>query len=398
MKHFCKKLIAVTAAVMTMASASLTANAYYLGRVDSPHPINALDNDYTTYGGSGYVWNTLIAQQGLPVFDRQYLLHKEGVGAVAIRSGRYGQSTHMFATLDWSIADIEALSRTKMYVDRLRAQNNQGDKFGLQLEYEPYSNEDLNQFGLRLMGWYHAKTTLSNFKLTNYQYNASTGYYSGDLCLDGYYFAGLKVSCSDGITEFEKPVLVKNSTGDDFITKVHFSGWVTLPETGSLLFSNSSTRTCNILTDVKFRYTNDDPNNLCVLTKFKKSYSRTYSTNSVFTGLLDGNTLHTTISGSMKTNFQNKNFLAAKSSGTTLYICAGSNLSIPNPDWNNYGENKLKALLSCGYKDAFKHNTWVMGNIDGYSQIVFCSGATTTSRGSSYYTCTPAKFRQLLNQ
>ena len=398
MKHFCKKLIAVTAAVLTMSSAGLTANAYYLGRADSPHPINALDNDYTTYGGSGYVWNTLIAQQGLPVFDRQYLLHKEGVGAVAIRSGRYGQSTHMFATLDWSIADIEALSRTKMYVDRLRAQNNQGDKFGLQLEYEPYSNEDLNQFGLRLMGWYHAKTTLSNFKLTNYQYNASTGYYSGDLCLDGYYFAGLKVSCSDGITEFEKPVLVKNSTGDDFITKVHFSGWVTLPESGSLLFGSSSTRTCNILTDVKFRYTNDDPNNLCVLTKFKKSYSRTYSTNSVFTGLLDGNTLHTDINSWMKTNFQNNNFLAAKASGNTLYISTGSSISIPKPQWNSYGETKLLALLSCGYRDAFKHNTWVMGHIDQYSSIVFCSGATTTSLGSSYYTCTPAKFRQLLNQ
>lgn len=398
MKHFCKKLIAVSAAVMTMASAGLTANAYYLGRSDSPHPISALDNDYTTYGGSGYVWNTLVAQQGLPVFDRQYLLHKPGVNAVTIQSGRYGRSTTMFATMDWSIADIDALTKTQMYVDRLRVQNDQGDKFGLQLEYEPYSNEDLNQFGLRLMGWYHAKMSLSGFRLYNYQYNASTGYYSGDLCLNGYYFAGLNVSCSDGITEFEKPVLVKNSTGDDFITKVHFSGYVTLPESGSILFGGSSTRTCNILTNVKFRYTNDDPNNLYVTNMFKKSYSQTYSVNSVFSGLLDGNTLHTEISGWMKTNFQNKNFLAAKSSGTTLYICTGSNLSIPNPQWNNSGETKLKALLSCGYKDAFKHNTWVMGNIDGYSQIVFCSGATTTSRGSSYYTCTPAKFRQLLNQ
>ena len=239
-----------------------------------------------------------------------------------------------------------------------------------------------------------------NIEIENFKLDQKTGKYSGDILMLDYYVPRMKFSCSDGYTKFSDPVLRLDYCGEEWlVTVTHFEG--TLPNADTVYFGKNATpSTYNLLKGLKCRYDNgstvfvSDEDQMGTMNFYEKLY---YSSNKKYDGILGSTGLITKLTNASTSPFSKNNFVGFKSSGDTLKICVGKNLSISSSSWNSSnGEDKLKVLLNSGYKKAFNNNTWVKNNINKYSRIEFYCNATTTSNGTNFYYCTPAAFNKLL--
>ena len=281
----------------------------------------------------------------------------------------------------------------------------------LDLIYKRSNDPNVNEFGLRMYdpthNNYYLESVLNDLTLEDFTLNADTGAYSGKLRLYDHYILDMNACFnratyrSDFTTNFGFTKIIKNNGSNSrrhpFYSEMQFNG--TLPfKPNSLYFTSAQSYT--ILDNLNITYNgsnNSDPNTYYTTNAFKQTYTK--NTNGLYTGYLDGNTLKTEISGSAKTNFNNNKFVCAKASGNTLYIYIGKNTSVPDSSWNTeWGETKLNAFLnSTGWKDGFKHYTWVVNWLNNHNNsnctVKFMYDCTTSYTGNMFYNCTASYFR-----
>ncbi|MBP0968465.1 MAG: hypothetical protein J5722_12585 [Oscillospiraceae bacterium] len=415
MKQMIRKLTAITAAAITAASmtatGNLTTSAYSV--TDNPNAERGyyrnLQNYNTRY--RGYWWETASQQVNMPVFDRnfnpngKYLIFKNAenyhvVGTLLRKSGN---------NKGFSLDNNDDLMDLKMYVDAMLCQNGRYQDQTLDLIYSESSNPNNNEFGLRMYDptHYYLKSLLNQIKLEDFSVNNNTGAYSGKLRLYDNYISGMQVWYAEGTndynpnnTTFYATNLKKYVEDDDYYnicSEISFSGKLPF-KPNTLYFSSAQSKT--ILNDIKITYNSsnvDEPETYYTTNNFMKTYTK--NTNGLYTGYLDGNTLHTEISGQAKTNFNNNKFVCAKASGNTLYIYIGKNNSVADSRWNTaWGETKLNAFLnSTGWKDGFAHNTWVVNWLNSHNNsnctVKFMYDCTTSYTGNMFYNCTASYFR-----
>lgn len=408
MKQIIRKLTAITAAVITAASmtapCNLTASAYTV--TDNPNaPRGYYRNlqNYNTTGAFGYDWETAEKQANLPVFDSsfnpngKYLIFKNADnGHVVGTLLRDNGSNNGFS--------FDNIVRLKNYFNSMHCQNGRYQDQVLDLIYLRSSNPNVNEFGLRMYDptHYYLTSILDEMKLEDFSMNNDTGTYSGKLRLYDHYIRNWGVwdggpgiyQSDDNLTLFTGSYLKKNnSSRHPFYSELQFSGKLPF-KPNTLYFSSAQSK--NILNDLKIDV--DGNVNHCYKTNaFKQTYTK--NTNGLYTGYLDGNTLHTEISGQAKTNFNSNKFVCAKASGNTLYIYIGRNKSVPDNKWNTtWGEAKLNAFLnSTGWKDGFVHNTWIVNWLNSHNNsnctVKFMYDCTTSYTGNMFYNCTASYFR-----
>ena len=414
MKHMLRTLTAMTAAALTAASmtvtGSLSASAYSVH--DNPNnPVGYYQNlqNYNTTGVRGYWWETARDQANMPVFDRSF--DPSGKNLIFKNSENY----HVVATLlkkngnnnGFSIDDLYSL---KAYVDRMGPiSTDRNSSMALDLIYSEANNQNDNEFGLRIYdpSHYYLKSVLNQLKLEDYSINNDTGAYSGKLRLYDHHILGMGVWYAEGVNGYSAnkttfyPTTLKKYDIEDIIygiySEISFSGKLPF-KPNTLYFGSAQSKT--ILNDIKITYEgswNDRPETYYTTNAFKKTYTK--NNNSNYAGYLDGNTLHTEISGQAKTNFNNNKFVCAKASGNTLYIYIGKNNTVADNRWNTTsGETKLDAFLnSTGWKDGFSHNSWVVNWLNNHNNsnctVKFMYNCTTSYTGNMFYNCTASYFR-----
>ncbi len=415
MKHIIGRLTAVSAAAITafsmMTAAGLTAEALSTNNwISSTAQLSTLRN--TNSSSLGYGFYTENDQYGLPKFAKVFLNSQSSIDVAVKPTSNYGRDLRFFGLLDtniaWRLADV---AQVRAYVDKFAVKNQSGQYFSVQLVYganniieelEGETTPVMYDYGMRLFEQgSQAGDPMSGMRLENYTYNSSTGVYSGDFVRTGY-IAGTRLSCSDGLTTFSTPVLRKVAGSDyDFESVIHFSGKVQYPNQGEIRFNTGiANGDYQILTNLKATYSGGHLTT-ATTNQFKKTISKA-EMNNTYNGMLTDSTLKTVITGYNKTNFNNKNFVAAKTSGNILYICIGQNIAGHScPQWNNgTGLDKLNGFLSTGGKDAFKHNTWLVNWLNSHNSsnytVKFMYNATKTGTGTQMYQCTPSVFKTML--
>ncbi len=395
MKKIITKLAAVSAVAITaISSMGMTAFAYEVDESNINHLTNHYVQNYKlggehNYGGAGKVWSTEIQQNDLPAFGTWDLPKTRDVTFVN------AEPTDIVGLLKDNIAKINDLATAKMYFDRIKiksvkenANGKQTDLgyFAAQLEYYKYNKEGLYDFAFRLMDDYHVNQVMNNnLVLDSFNYDDRTGKYTGKLKLENYYYAGMKVSCGDGITTFKEPVLTTYKNNKFICTEIEFSGTIpTLPKytsrtipienDGALYFT--SLNRINILNNLKITYNGGS----YTTNEFSRGYN--VKNNSYYMGTLVSSTLEQKLTGSNRTIFEKNQFTAVRAEGSTLYVCFGSNHdTVPST-------SALKSLLKCGGRDTIVFNDWLRGKLSSYKNIVVTYKATATSKGVQLYTCT----------
>ncbi len=372
MKKIITKLAAVSAVAITaISSMGMTAFAYEV----------TLDNISNLR--SDYVWSGTDDQKNLPIFSVGIL--EKPVTA----KYKGGFATNVAGTLSSDFATINTIDKIKPKFDNLSIVDGSGQKYAAQLEYDKYARS--NTFGIRMMDDYHVNQVMNNnLVLDSFNYDDRTGKYTGKLKLENYYYAGMKVSCSDGITTFKEPVLTTYRNNKMIGTEIEFSGTIpTLPKytsrtipienDGALYFT--SVNRVNLLNNLKITYNGGS----YTTNKFDRGYNVKY--NSYYMGTLVSSTLEQKLTGSNRTIFENNKFTAVRAEGSTLYVCFGSNHdTVPS-------SSALKSLLKCGGRDTIVFNDWLRGKLSSYSRIIVTYNATATSKGTQLYTCTnPTNF------
>ena len=430
MKHIYRKLTALAAAAITAVSAlsatGLTAEAFYPS-YSGPNHSSSLDhmdidpnewNDFLAYVNTlpsyargsvkGAVAHSVEGeryQKLYPCFSRSFLLNQSNANVTITPTlpTSYGTNTTWFCTFDSTVAGVNKLSLLRSNSDKLTVKTvrrGTTENFGLLVEYVMGGTP--NKFAARLMNDYYMQHYyLDDLYLDpeTFSLNQSTGQYTGKFILEDYYIAGMRLSCSDGRTSFGTPVLKWDGDYEygTFHTEIPFSGTIPFKTDGTLYFS--SAQTCTILNNLKVTYNGcQTPMTTNV---FQKSYTKL--NNSTYQGYLDGNTLHTAISGTPKNNFLNtKNFVCARTSGNNLYISIGEkNITIPEFQ-KAYGQQKLDIFLSYGWKDGFAHNTWVQNWLNSHpgtnARVYFYYNATSTYSGKYMCDITSDAFKNKLKQ
>ena len=425
MKHISRRLTAISAAAITAVSAlsatGLTAHAFHF---TAQTDLNHLDIDAqawadfenylkemtelykkkyegkvsfpagTIRGAVCHSVSSEMYQSLLPEFSKSDLstANKYNITIDRKTNTSFGNNTTFFCTFEDNAAKPN-------YIDKLTVQTKTKsgmNHFGLLIEACNAGNANLNHYAARLYDDYYMKNYyLNKLKLKAFEMDSTSGEYHGTFRLDSYYAAGLRLSSNDGYTTFKTPVLKKDSNG--IYTEIEFKGDIKFATDGSLYFAGD--KTCNLLANLKITY------NGCqtpiVTNAFKKTYTK--NNNKTYTGLLystdDQLLKKLDVGGSLLRNFNKDNFTGVITSGDKLIICIGAgSAGISNPNWENgNGDVKMKALLSCGYRDFFKYNKWLQNNMDSYSRIYFHWNATDTYNGKDFANYTPAQFRKLLS-
>lgn len=416
MKHIYQKLTAIAAAAITAVSAlsatGLTASAYgapkhlqngdlYLNGTQQ-----AAYNNLSSYAKNlfSHVWNSNSLQKAYPSYSLSDLNGRNIKETLPYNSFHgWGSSESVFCTLDFSAAPFNNLAQVKLSADkffiRKRQSNDSLQPLASVLEYD--AEAEKNHFAIRLLNEYNTNNLLSQIQLEDFTLDRETGKYSGKFVLYDYYIAGLKAICFDYLTKFEEPVIVLED--DEYIkTELSFSGKIPFKTDGTLYFGNK--QSCTILKNLTFlnnAYYAGGAYASYYTRKFEQTYDRLY--NNVYAGYLDGNTLHTAISGTPKNNFLNtKNFVCARTSGNNLYISIGEkNITIPEFQ-KAYGQQKLDIFLSYGWKDGFAHNTWVQNWLNSHpgtnARVYFYYNATSTYSGKYMCDITSDAFKNKLKQ
>lgn len=402
MKHFFRKLTALSAAAITavsmMTATGFGASAYSVGN----------DNiNYLTLGKgcNGKYWHTKQQQEAYPLITlklmQSNLLQNGKLTCTIHETGFYGDPTgiDIFGIVDESIIRNGYVSNARQYLDKLYVQSDRNHKYGVALIHENHA-QGVRNFALRMYpentAYYTIGSNLIKYmELSDYSYNANTGVYSGNFILEENYILGMKLSCSDGMTKFDDPVLMYDDEWDDLYTVIHFSGKVKYPDQGKILFNTGVTNgSYSILNNLKITYNSGS----YTTNNFVKTISKSEMNNN-YQGMLDGNTLNTKISGTNKTNFNKSNFLCAKASGNTLYLYVGQNVNVPDNRWRTAtGAVKLDAFLnSTGWKTALPHNTWIVNWLNSHNNVNctvrFMCNSTKNYTGNEFHHCTASEFR-----
>ncbi len=413
MKKIIKTLAALSASVTLAVTPAMNVFAYEATK-------DNYKNLTMTYTGpdAGISWNLPAIQAGMPELTTKFLgtvsdsSTSSKITLIADQSKFPIYNNSMVAVLGKELNN-GSLDMIKFFMDKLqfkikKVNGSLSPRF-IALTYDKNpSSSTTSRWGVQLFNNNDPKRSGNsninpfdeNLDVENFRLDQKTGKYSGDILVYDYYVPRMKFSCGDGYTKFSDPVLKIGYCGEEgLVTVTHFEG--TLPNADTLVFGKDATpSTYNILKGITCCYDNGAmgyysyERQMGTLNFYEKLY---YSSNKKYDGILGSTDLITTLTNASTSPFSKNNFVGFKSSGDTLKICVGKNLSISSSSWNSSnGEDKLKALLNSGYKKAFNNNTWVKNNISKYSRIEFYYNSTTTSNGTNFFYCTPAAFSKLL--
>jgi hypothetical protein len=413
MKKIIKTIAALSAAVTLAVAPAMNVFAYEATKSN-------YQNLEMIYQGedAGISWNLPAIQAGMPELTTKFLgtvsdsSTSSKITLIADQSKFPIYNNSMVAVLGKELNN-GSLDMIKFFMDKLqfkikKVNGSLSPRF-IALTYDKNpSSSTTSRWGVQLFNNNDPKRSGNsninpfdeNLDVENFRLDQKTGKYSGDILVYDYYVPRMKFSCGDGYTKFSDPVLKIGYCGEEgLVTVTHFEG--TLPNADTLVFGKDATpSTYNILKGITCRYDNGAmgyysyERQMGTLNFYEKLY---YSSNKKYDGILGSTDLITTLTNASTSSFSKNDFVGFKSSGDTLKICVGKNLSISSSSWNSSnGEDKLKVLLNSGYKKAFNNNTWVKNNINKYSRIEFYCNATTTSNGTNFYYCTPAAFSKLL--
>ena len=416
MKHIVRKLTAITAAAITAVSAAgMTASAY-----------SVADNyayTHLTWGGgstySPYANSTVAEQNAHPCFKIALWAQTNHIASKFKKAYTWGDHQSIFANLDtyFNRYELEGTNQqnsenftiVRRFADKISVQEQSGKYYPCVLSYRYYlQGNNLSKYSLEFwdVNKLNTEVFINSEETVLSSYNRETGEYSGYLDFDTtYYPVGLQASCSDGLTVFDEPVIYKvNKYNSKVSFKIPFHGKVKYPDNNDVYFrtGESNSGYYSILTNLKFTY------NHGTLSYNMNSEPITLSKatiNSLYYGIMDSTSVTTHArnyyGGQYATHFKQNRFEAVKVNGSTLQIFIGKGLNneLSASGWNNaYGETKLRAFLSMGYRTAFDYNTWLQNKLSSSSitKVQFFWNSTTTSIGNSFYECTPAKLSSML--
>lgn len=405
MKKFIKTIAALSTMAVIAIPANLTASAYPV----SYNNYNQLKNTCDSSSASGYSWDTMELQDGLPTFSQKWLNKYK-----TIKPTFYFQNAspcHMFALLDQTAGKISDLTNTKKNVDKISVRDyDTNTDYALVLEYQDNSCEgecpEYADFGLRMFDQYWLETDiLSKFFIQSVKpltaENVMEGF-TGTLVLRNYYVAGLKVESSDPYTTFEEPVIVRN--GNNIRTEVTFHIRNPFPQPYTLFGNNSISGyyTKKVLENVKFTYNcngsfSTTTNNF--KTTLKLPQSRIGESNTLYQGLIVYPTLATKAEGDLKEKFDKNEFKAAKVENGILFIYIGTtNTGISDPAWiNGNGSAQFEAFFRCGGRDTLGRCQWIRDQLKKVNQVRFFRDATKSSYGTQFHQCSASELINRIN-
>lgn len=414
MKKLTKVIAAVSAAAMLAIPANMSAFAYLVEPSGFSNPLVNRD----TSAGRGQQWQYYSIQTEMPVLKDTLLSEKGNFTyfATVDREGKEYGNCDTFALLPLDVATSENINNARSYMDNITVKSKaKGNYYAAVLEYSNVSkvnthrkrpsitpNLDACDYGIRMLAGPNLQNILNNFYIDspndiNYGYIKSHNGYTGNIYLDDYYVAGMRLSSSDPYTTFETPVLEEKSSGGSFRTKItfHISNPVPTPTVYlGMSGSNSGSRTFEFLKDLKLTCNGDQSSGVKSYIKVggisKKTISVPYSDyiayNNNYDGLISCPGFITNLKNYDRQLFLDNRFNAYKRSGNTIYIYTGKNAGIGDPGWlNGSGSTKFEAFLRNGGRDIMGHCSSLRTYLQNATTVVFYSGATPSSVGTRYY-------------
>jgi len=414
MKKLAKAIAAISAATILAIPANMTASAYL---VDTGKSFSNPLINYDFSAGRGQQWQYESIQKDIPVLTKTILEAKGKYTYYATtdtRCNEYG-NCDMFALLPLEVATTSKINNARPYVDNLSVKTKAGNYYALVMEYSDVSktdshrrrpsikvNEKACDYGLRMLEGPYLQNILNKFYIdhpenitySNIKYN---GGYTGNIYLDDYYVAGMRLSSSDIYTTFDEPVLEENPNGKGFRTRITFHISNPVPTPTIYLGRSGSTSgsgTFEFLKDLKLTCNGDQSTGVKDYIKVggisKKTISVPYSDylgyNDKYQGLISCPGFETQLKGVTREYFLNNKFNAYKRVGNTIYIYTGKNAGIGDPDWlRGSGSTKFEAFFRCGGRDIIGHCSSLRTYLQNATTVVFYSDATPTSVGSQYY-------------
>lgn len=415
MKKLAKAIAAISAAAILAIPANMTASAYL---VDTGKSFSNPLINYDFSAGRGQQWEYESIQKDLPILTKQILEAKGKYTYYATtdtRCNEYG-NCDMFALLPLDVATTAKINNARPYVDNLSVKTKAGNYYALVMEYSDASktdshrrrpsikvNEKACDYGLRMLEGIYLQNILNNFYIDHPEdityYRVTNGGYTGNIYLDNYYVAGMRLSSSDIYTTFDEPVLEENPNGKGFRTKITFH--ISDPTSDPVVYmgrsgSASGSSTFEFLKDVKLTCNGDKSSAVKDYIKVggisKQTISVPYSDYlgycDKFEGLIGCPHIERQLKGVIRENFLNNKFNAYKRVGDTIYIYTGKNAGIGDRDWlNGSGSAKFEAFFRCGGRDIIGKCEDLKILLTNVTTVRFYSDATPTSVGTEYYYC-----------
>ena len=413
MKKLAKAIAAISAAAILTIPANMTASAYL---VDTGKSFSNPLINYDFSAGRGQQWQYESIQKDIPVLTKTILEAKGKYTYYATtdtRCNEYG-NCDMFALLPLEVATTSKINNARPYVDNLFVKTKAGNYYALVMEYSDVSktdshrrrpsikvNEKACDYGLRMLEGPYLQNILNNFYIDHPEdityYSVTNGGYTGNIYLDNYYVAGMRLSSSDRYTTFDEPVLEEKPNGNGFRTKITFHISDPTPDPTVYMGTSGSTsgsRTFEFLKNVKLTCNGDQSSAVKDYIKVGGISKQTIAVPcsdylgycDKFEGVIGCPHIERQLKGVTRENFLNNKFNAYKRVGNTVYIYTGKNSGIGDRDWlNGSGSTKFEAFFRCGGRDILGHCDDLRIYLQNSTTVCFYSDATPTSVGTQYY-------------
>jgi len=418
MKKFIKTVAALSATAILAIPANMTAFAY---RVDTGKSFSNPLINYDFSAGRGQQWAYQTGQDNLPALTKTILEAKGKYTYYATtdtRCNEYG-NCDMFALLPLDVATTATINNARPYVDNLSVKTKSGKYYALVMEYADVSRTDSHakrpsikvndkccDYGLRMLEGPYLQNILNNLYFDNpddinYNYIKQHNGYTGNIYLDDYYVAGMRITSTDHYTTFDEPVLEQKPSGKGFRTKItfHISNPASEDKRTTYLGFNGSTAgntTYDVLANMKLSCNGDSSyyvkNYISIGGVSKKTLTVPISDikeyNNLYQGLISCPGFETQLRGNAAEYFYDNRFNAYKYVGNTVYIYTGKKAGIGFDDWlNGWGQTKFDCFFSCGGRDILGHCESLKIYLQNATTVRFYCDSTPTSVGTEYYSC-----------
>ena len=415
MKKLAKAIAAISAAAILTIPANMTASAYL---VDTGKSFSNPLINYDFSAGRGQRWEYESIQKDIPVLSKVILEAKGKYTYYATTDTRckeYG-NCDMFALLPLDVATSAKINNARPYVDNLSVKTKAGNYYALVMEYSDVSktdshrrrpsikvNEKACDYGLRMLEGPYLQNILNNLYIDRPEdityYRVTNGGYTGNIYLDNYYVAGMRLSSSDRYTTFDEPVLEATPNGKGFRTKITFHISDPTPDPTIYMGTSGSTsgsRTFEFLKDLKLTCNGDQSLAVKDYIKVDGISSQTIAVPcsdylgycDKYEGVIGCPHIERQLKGVTRENFLNNKFTGYKRVGDTIYIYIGKNAGIGDPGWlRGSGSTKFEAFFRCGGRDILGHCDDLKILLTNVTTVRFYSDSTPSSVGSEFYYC-----------
>lgn len=416
MKKLIKTVAALSATAILAIPANMTAFAY---RVDTGKSFSNPLINYDFSAGRGQQWTYQSGQDNLPALTKNILEAKGKYTYYATtdtRCNEYG-NCDMFALLPLDVATTSKINNARPYVDNLSVKSKAGNYYALVMEYEDVSRTDSHakrpsikvndkccDYGLRMLAGPYLQNILNKFYFDNpddinYNYIKQHNGYTGNIYLDDYYVAGMRITSTDRYTTFDEPVLEQKPSGKGFRTKITFHISNPVPEKTTYLGVSGSTSgnyTYEVLANMKLSCNGDTSSGvkdyIAIGGISKKTLTVPVSDineyNNLYQGLISCPGFVTRLRGNAAEYFYDNRFNAYKRVGNTLYIYTGKKAGIGDRKWTNgWGKEKFEAFFSSGGRDILGHCDSLKIYLQNVTTVRFYCDSTPKSEGTQYYSC-----------